>query len=346
MPASRPPRARPDPPLSEVIGLIPHLFGSVPDGRMVLIGYLNAGPYSAYSLPLAPDLQRAAGPLVRHIREDGARGMLAAAYGPALPAQSAADVIAEAAGAARMRLIDVVRAGRDRFWSCIRSGDGAGIAIRHPDPAAARHAARHIPGLAALAELAAPAADPDTAIATQQALTQLAQQTARKSGAAARRAVAVQGIASMTSAISVYQHGGRLFSSSHLTWLSVVLADEWVRDDAFARMDPLHSEAHRRLWLDVTLRARRSYLAAPASLLGYTSWQCADRPMADIAFRLAASDRPQDKLVQRLAAATASGARPAPPPMTPDEVARYHTRKLRMEPDAGRRPGMEPPEAG
>jgi hypothetical protein len=345
MPTSRRQPARPDLPISQVIGLIPHLFGSVPDGRVVLVGYLRTGPYSAYSLPLTPDLRQDAEPLIGHMRETGIRGVLAVAYDAAFPAQAAADVIAETAGQSGLRLIDAVRAGPDRFWSCIRPGPSAGTAIQHPDPAAARSAARYSPGLGTLAELTAPAADPRAEVVTRQALTQLGELTARKSVAEERRTIAVQGIASTVRAMSVYQHEGRLVSGSQLTWLSVLLGEEWVRDDALARMDPRHSEAHRRLWLDVTLHARRGYRAAPATLLGYASWQSGDRPMADIALKLAVSDQ-TDSLVRRLAAAIASGASPAPPPMTPDEVSRYHTRRLGLRPDAQWRRGAEPPEAG
>lgn len=338
MPTSRRPPARPGLPANQVIGLIPHLFGSAPDGRVVLIGYLRTGPYSAYSLPLTPDLRQAAEPLIGHMHETGNRGVLAVAYDAALPAQAAADVIAETAGQSGVRLIDAVRAGPDRFWSCIRPGPSAGTAIQHPDPAAARSAARYSPGMGALAELTAPTADPRADAVTREALTQLGELTARKS--------AVQGIASTVRAMNVYQHGGRLVSGSQLTWLSVLLGEEWVRDDALARMDPRHSEAHRRLWLDVTLHARRGYRAAPATLLGYTSWQSGDRPMADIALKLAVSDHADNSLVRRLAAAIASGAPPAPPPMTPDEVSRYHARRLGLRPDAQWRRGAEPPEAG
>ena len=351
MPTSRRPPARPDMPASQVIGLIPHLLGSVPDGRVVLIGHLRTGAYSAYSLPLAPDLRQAAEPLIGHMHETGIRSVLAVAYDAsfpadaALPAQAAADVIAEAARQSRVRLIDAVRAAPDRFWSCIRPGPSAGTAIQYPDPGAARSAARYSPGLGALAELAAPTEDPRADVVTRQALTQLAELTARKSGAEEQRTIAVQGIASTVRAMSVYQHDGRLVSGTQLTWLSVLLGEEWVRDDALARMDPRHSEAHRRLWLDVTLHARRGYRAAPATLLGYTSWQSGDRPMADIALKLAVSDQ-TDSLVRRLAAAIASGAAPAPPPMTPDEVSRYHARRLGMRPDAHWRRGAEPPEAG
>jgi hypothetical protein len=37
--------------------------------------------------------------------------------------------------------------------------------------------------------------------------------------------------------------------------------------DAWARMDPSHTDEHRRLWIDVTRRAQLGYVAAPAALL-------------------------------------------------------------------------------
>jgi Domain of unknown function (DUF4192) len=38
-------------------------------------------------------------------------------------------------------------------------------------------------------------------------------------------------------------------------------------------MDPAHLDAHRRLWIDVTRRAQPGYVAAPASLLAFATWQ-------------------------------------------------------------------------
>ena len=60
--------------------------------------------------------------------------------------------------------------------------------------------------------------------------------------------------------------------------LALVLTAVRIRDDAWARMDPAHRDAHRRLWTDVVRRAQPGYVAAPASLLAFTAWQAATAP--------------------------------------------------------------------
>ena len=62
----------------------------------------------------------------------------------------------------------------------------------------------------------------------------------------------------------------------------LVLEDLPVRDDAWARMDPRHNQAHRRLWTDVTRLAQPGYVAAPAALLAFTAAaaRCPARPPA------------------------------------------------------------------
>lgn len=41
-------------------------------------------------------------------------------------------------------------------------------------------------------------------------------------------------------------------------------------------MIPQHRAAHRRLWTDLTRRARPGNVAAPASLLAFVAWQAGD----------------------------------------------------------------------
>ena len=55
--------------------------------------------------------------------------------------------------------------------------------------------------------------------------------------------------------------------------IAVALRDLRVRDDAWARMDPAHTEAHQRLWIDVVRRAQPRYVAAPTALLALAAWQ-------------------------------------------------------------------------
>jgi hypothetical protein len=108
-----------------------------------------------------------------------------------------------------------------------------------------------------------------------------------------------------------------------VAWLSVALAHLPVRDDAWARMDPEYRDAHLRLWSDVVRRARRTYLAAPASLLAFTAWQCGQGALANIALDRALAADPGYSLAQLLRDILDAGVPPseARPPMTPQQVA-------------------------
>ena len=79
--------------------------------------------------------------------------------------------------------------------------------------------------------------------------------------------IAAAGLNAVGAMIATYRGGGRYATDYQLAWITVALRDLRVRDDAWARMDPAHLDAHRRLWIDVTRRAQPGYVAAPASLL-------------------------------------------------------------------------------
>ena len=106
-------------------------------------------------------------------------------------------------------------------------------------------------------------------------------------------------------------------------WLALVLEDLPVRDDAWARMDPDHNEAHLRLWTDVTRLAQPGYAAAPAALLAFTAWQSGNGALANVALDRALADQPDYSMARLLRQALDSGAPPsmARLPMTPEEVA-------------------------
>jgi len=114
-------------------------------------------------------------------------------------------------------------------------------------------------GHSALARSLAPASDAASEVmagATDRAarkLNDLARRAGHAGFPAARRAVAAAGIAATTEAIRIYRAGGVLSGMGELAWLSVVMADPWVRDDALTRpgVDPRYHRARRRLWTDV-----------------------------------------------------------------------------------------------
>ena len=124
-------------------------------------------------------------------------------------------------------------------------------------------------------------------------------------------------------AIAIYRGGGQITDDDQIAWLSVALTDLRVRDDAWARMDPEHRDAHLRLWTDVVRRACPAYVPAPASLLAFTAWQSGDGALANIAIERALDADPAYSMAHLLAEAIESGLPPSAArlPMTADEVA-------------------------
>jgi hypothetical protein len=124
----------------------------------------------------------------------------------------------------------------------------------------------------------------------------------------------------------------------------VTLADLRVRDDAWARMDPKHRAAHRRLWIDVVRRATEPYVPAPASLLAFTAWQSGEGALANIAIERALAADPGYSMAHLLGQAVDAGLPPSAArlPMTPEEVEASYAdtgrdRAVGLPPSAGGR---------
>jgi hypothetical protein len=83
------------------------------------------------------------------------------------------------------------------------------------------------------------------------------------------------------------------------------------------------TDAHLRLWTDLTRLARSGYVAAPAALLAFCAWQNGDGALANVALDRALADNPRYSMALLLREALDSGAPPsmARLPMTPEEVA-------------------------
>ena len=93
--------------------------------------------------------------------------------------------------------------------------------------------------------------------------------------------IAAEGLAASGQMIARYRGGGRYTTDDEIARITVALRDLRVRDDAWARMDPAHTDAHLRLWTDVTRRAQPGHVAAPAALLALASWQPGRRQLAE-----------------------------------------------------------------
>jgi hypothetical protein len=140
---------------------------------------------------------------------------------------------------------------------------------------------------------------------------------------AARQMIAAEGLAAVGAMITRYREGGRFTADYEIARITVALRDLRVRDDAWARMDPGHAEAHQRLWTDVVRRAQPGYVAAPAALLAFIAWQSGHGALANVALDRALADDPRYSMALLLRQVITAGAPPALArlPMTPEEVA-------------------------
>ena len=183
------------------------------------------------------------------------------------------DAVRDAAQRAGIDLDDFLRVEDGRHWS-YRCGDeaccpAAGVpfdATAHPAAADVAAAGKQVlASRAAVAARVAPIggiAAESMRQATRRAERHVAQLLAkvRKSVrlGAVRRMIAAEGLAAAGAMIARYRGGGRFTSDYEVARLTVALRDLRVRDDAWARMDPAHAEAHLRLWTNVVRRAQRS----------------------------------------------------------------------------------------
>jgi hypothetical protein len=151
---------------------------------------------------------------------------------------------------------------------------------------------------------------------------QLIQDQPPPNGHAGRRALAHAGRVAVAGAIDTCHGGGRL-TDDQAAWLTVLLRDLEVRDDAWSRMYPEHRQANRRLWTDLTRRAQPGYIAAPATLLAFVAWQSDNGALANVALDRALADDPTYSMADLLRKAINAGAPPsvARLPMSPEQIA-------------------------
>jgi hypothetical protein len=324
-----------------LLAVVPYLLGFRPSRSLVVVGLGPPGRQVKvgfrYDLPDPPDPQ-----LARDIAAHAAAvlagqqltGAVVAGYGPGPLVTPVADTLVDKLPAAGIELWEVLRVEDGRYWSYLCTNpsccpaDGVPFdETAHPAAVAMTVAGQAVlPDREALAAtLAPPAGQHAESIhaAARRAEDRARQLTATASPRAARRLLIDHGRSAVAEAISTYRDGATITSDDQLAWLALTLAALPVRDDAWARMDPAHTDAHRRLWTDVTRRAPDPYLPAPASLLAFTAWQSGNGTLANLALDRALAADPDYSMALLLREILAAGVPPSQArlPMTPDEVA-------------------------
>ena len=343
----RPVRVRAGSP-EALLAIVPHLLGFVPRASLVVIGTEPPNHLIKvtlrYDLPDPPGAGVAAD-IAAHavgvIKSQRLSALVAVGYGSPVLVDLVAGALGAVAGSAGIDVADILRVEDGRFWSYLCANDECCPAAGTPfDPGAqaagAAAAAMAGTGHAVLADRAAVAARVaplgGTAAESMRQATRRAERhvsqllaKVRRSArlGAARRMIAADGVNAVGSMIATYRADGRYATDYQLAWITVALRDLRVRDDAWARMDPAHLDAHRRLWIDVTRRAQPGYVAAPASLLAFVAWQAGDGALANVALDRALADEPRYSMALLLRQVISAGAPPslARLPMTPEEVA-------------------------
>jgi hypothetical protein len=355
-PPSGVPRIRVDS-LAGVLAVIPYLLGFHPSNSLVVIGIEpprgRIKLAFRYDLPDPPHAELA-GEIAAHavaiLRRQQVGAVIAAGYGPGSLVTPVIEPLRAGLNSAGIILRDLVRVADGRYWSylCYEPqccpADGVPFdALAHPAAAALTTAGLPAyPDRAALSRSLAPfvgAAAESMSQATRRAVLRAEQLVAgawrpaagqfcgpgasgRTAAADAMRPFIQAGRQAVRDAIASCRNGGNFADDDQVAWLTVVLADLRVRDDAWARMDPEYREDHVRLWTDVMRRACPQYVPAPASLLAFTAWQSGDGALANMAIERALSAAPRYSMALLLAEAVESGLPPSAArlPLTPEEV--------------------------
>jgi hypothetical protein len=328
------------------LAVVPHLLGFHPDQSMVVVG-LDARRGRVvlgfrYDLPDPPDAERSrhiAEHTVRVLRQRRIKTAIAAGYGPGSLVTPVAEQIRAALQDAGVGLRDVLRVEAGRYWSYVCQDPGCcppdGVPFdgtTHPAAAALAAAGLAVrTDRAALAGTLAPLAGRDAdsmSRATERALLRAEELRASSLPPGDPWLVVEAGREAVRAAIGIYRRGGQIADHDQLAWLTVVLTDLRVRDDAWARMEPRHRAAHQRLWTDLVRHACEPFVPAPASLLAFTAWQSGDGAMANVAIERALAADPEYSMAHLLGQALDAGLPPSAArlPMTPEEVAASYER--------------------
>ena len=347
-------------------------MGFHPGRSLVIVGF--GGPRGTirvtfrYDLPDPPD-PAAAADIAEHaaavLSGQRIRKAVVIGYGDGVVVTPVAERAAAALRAAGIVPCDVLRVADGRYWSylcgrpdCCPPEGTPFDALAHPaaaELAVAGHAAypsrdAMAASIAPVTGVAAEAMRRATDAASQRAWD-LVGAEAKRPGAAGRDAgldgsgapprLADAGRAAVREAIARYRSGGRLTDDEEIAFLSVMLADLRVRDDAWARMDPGYCQAHLLLWTDLVRKACPEYVPAVASLLAFTAWQAGNGALANMAIDRALAADPGYSMAHLIYQAVSAGLPPSQArlPMTPEEVEASYDARERI---AGRRASRRP----
>jgi hypothetical protein len=282
----------------DVVVAVPYILGFHPADSVVCIvlDQQRVRLVVRFDLPQSTQLHQLSAPATKAaalIARHGSAAMILG-YGPADRVEPAADALAVALDDAAVEVLEMLRVADGRYWClCGNPVCASGVAYdaqTSPVQAAAVYLGiAPLPDRAALENLIAPVTGPERDrmhAATSAALLRLTQLQADSVAPAAdgRPARPKQVVRAGNTAVQqAYESAarGETLSDEDVAWLAALLMVTAVRDRAWSACDG--SDAHRRLWIDVTRRAVPPTGAAPACLLAFTAYLGGDGALANVA---------------------------------------------------------------
>jgi hypothetical protein len=316
---------------AQLVNVVPYLLGFGPGERdFVVMGATQPSGRVAvtmrWELPDPPSLVLAAfhaGDAVKALAAAGCSRAAAVGFGPDRLVAPQVTQLREAITSAGLQLQEGLRAEGGRYWCCLCRDPGCCPPEGTPysavgDPAIVACEAAGALTLASRDVLAASIApvDGEQAEAMAEAVRVAIRRAARNDRCAARRRAAgrncrphaTAGHRAVTTAVRAYREGGSINSPGDLAMLAVALTFPVTRERAWLLMDPVHRQAHQRLWTDLTRLAPPGLRVTPACLLALVARQSGNGALARIALEQAVADglgHPMDAVLRDLISSAA-----------------------------------------
>lgn len=269
---------------ADVLAAVPYVLGFHPSNSLVVLAL--GGARSRMRLAVRADLPADAGTAGR-VADRVARGngdgrvgeAILVGYGPGHHVTPAVDAMRAALAERRVAVREALRAEGGRYWSyecadpscCPPEGvpfDPTSSVVAAIATAAGRVA---LPDMEALQRSIAPLTGVARAAMRRATLRAEEQIVERLAGGgevtATRQRLTDEGLRLVRAAIGRCREGGERLTDDEAARLGAALRSLRVRDEAWVRADPEHTDAHRGLWTDVVRRVETAYVPAPACLL-------------------------------------------------------------------------------
>lgn len=272
---------------AELLAAVPYFFGFQPTDCLVVLAFHGKRIVfqARAELPPPEELDEAAENVAGVTARSGPTGVVFIGYGTVPAILPMVDAMGTRLARRGIPVMSVLRVDEGRYWELLSADPARNPAEGVPfDPAATEFAARAtVKGWVVHSDREALAATiaPVTGAGIEPEIAAALDRLAGLSGG--QRGLKTAARTAVRQALERCMNGGRL-DDDEVAWLAVLLSDQLIRDDTFARLvaGPAVVE-HQEIWADIVRRVPARYVPAPATLLALVAWRAGNGTLADIA---------------------------------------------------------------